>query len=59
MTGRERIKIVLSGGIPDRVPFHDSYWATTVQRWRQESFPLNVSLDEHFDYGKETKNCLI
>lgn len=48
MTSRERIKIVLSGGIPDRVPFHDSYWATTTQRWHKEGLPTNISPDEYF-----------
>jgi uroporphyrinogen decarboxylase len=48
MTSQERIQIVLSGGVPDRVPFQDSYWATTIQRWRREGLPTNVSLDEYF-----------
>lgn len=48
MTSKERIQIVLSGGIPDRVPFHDSYWTTTTQRWHQEGLPINISADEYF-----------
>jgi len=48
MTSQERIKIVLSGKVPDRVPFHDSYWATTMQRWHREGLPLNISADEYF-----------
>ena len=48
MTSRERIQTVLSGGIPDRVPFQDSYWATTTQRWHREGLPTSISPDEHF-----------
>lgn len=48
MTSRERVSIVLSGGIPDRVPFQDSYWGTTIQRWRQEGLPVDVSPDKYF-----------
>ena len=48
MTSRERIQTVLSGGVPDRVPFQDSYWATTVQRWRREGLPASVSPEAYF-----------
>jgi uroporphyrinogen decarboxylase len=42
------VQTVLSGGVPDRVPFEDAYWATTIQRWRREGLPSNVSPDEYF-----------
>ncbi len=48
MTSRERVSMVMSGKVPDRVPFHDSYWGTTVQRWRNEGLPGNISPDEYF-----------
>ena len=48
MTSRERVLMVLSGAIPDRVPFHDSYWGTTIQRWHSEGLPGNVTPDEYF-----------
>ena len=48
MTPRERIERVLSGGVPDRVPFHDIFWQTTVERWRGEGLPPDVSADEYF-----------
>jgi uroporphyrinogen decarboxylase len=48
MTSKERIDMVLSGGIPDRVPFHDSYWQTTIQRWHKEGLPRNISPDDYF-----------
>ncbi len=48
MTSRERVSTVMSGEVPDRVPFHDSYWGTTIQRWRNEGLPGNVSPYEYF-----------
>ena len=48
MTSQERIRTILSGGIPDRVPFQDAYWATTIQRWQREGLPVNVSPSEYF-----------
>jgi uroporphyrinogen decarboxylase len=48
MTSRERVSMVMSGEVPDRVPFHDSYWGTTIQRWRNEGLPGNISPDEYF-----------
>lgn len=48
MTPRERINTLLSKGIPDRVPIHDTYWETTLQRWWEEGLPKDVSPDEYF-----------
>ena len=48
MTPRERIQTVLAGAVPDRVPFQDSYWATTTQRWHGEGLPANVAPDKYF-----------
>jgi len=48
MTSQERISLILSGKVPDRVPFQDSYWGTTLQRWRREGLPENVSPDKYF-----------
>ena len=42
MTPRQIVGIALAGGIPDQVPFHDSYWATTLARWRNEGLPAGV-----------------
>ncbi|MBT5875906.1 MAG: hypothetical protein HOH43_20940 [Candidatus Latescibacteria bacterium] len=49
MTPRERIATVMSGGIPDRVPIHDTYWETTVQRWRGEGLPNAMSPEDYFE----------
>lgn len=45
MTSRERIGLVLSGGIPDRVPMHDGYWDEALDRWRLEGLPEQVAKD--------------
>lgn len=49
MTARERIKTILSGGIPDdRIGMNDTMWSSTVERWRREGFPKDVSPQEYF-----------
>ena len=48
MTSQERVSIVLSGGIPDRVPFQDIYWGQTIQRWRNEGLPENADPRKYF-----------
>ena len=48
MNPQERISLVLSGRIPDRVPLDDSYWETTVKRWQREGLPHDVSPRDHF-----------
>lgn len=50
MTSRERILLALNHKEPDRVPIHDSPWATTVRRWRREGLPENVSPHQYFGY---------
>jgi uroporphyrinogen decarboxylase len=45
MTSRERIGIVMAGGIPDRVPMHDGYWDEALDRWQQEGLPRDVAAD--------------
>ncbi|MBL7201529.1 MAG: hypothetical protein ISS56_15425 [Anaerolineae bacterium] len=48
MNGRQRVAAVFAGGIPDRVPLTDSYWETTIARWRREGLPAGVSPGDHF-----------
>jgi uroporphyrinogen decarboxylase len=38
----------MSGQTPDRVPYHDAFWATTIERWRKEGMPDDVSPEEYF-----------
>ena len=48
MNSQERVSLVLSGGIPDRVPLDDGYWQTTIERWWQEGLPRDVSPSDFF-----------
>jgi uroporphyrinogen decarboxylase len=48
MNARERVATILAGGVPDRVPLFDSYWATTLERWRREGLPADRSPHEEF-----------
>ena len=50
MNSRERVSAALNHQESDRVPIHDSLWASTVDRWRREGAPAKVSLAEYFDY---------
>ena len=48
MNSKERVSCVFGGGVPDRVPMSDSYWETTIDRWRREGLPPNVSPESYF-----------
>jgi uroporphyrinogen decarboxylase len=48
MNARERVATVLAGGVPDRVPLVDTYWATTIERWRREGLPADRSPHDEF-----------
>jgi uroporphyrinogen decarboxylase len=50
MNSRERVQRVLAGGVPDRVPLDDGFWATTVERWRSEGLPEGVSPNDYFGF---------
>ena len=50
MTSRERLKAIMEGKIPDRVPLQDSYWQTTLERWRREGLPADVAPGEYFGH---------
>ena len=54
MNSRERIKRALSLEEPERVPIQDSLWVSTVERWRREGMPTDVSPAEYFDYEMVT-----
>jgi len=47
----ERVKAVIDGRKPDRVPFSDSYWAEFRTRYlRDRGLPDDTSLADHFDH---------
>jgi uroporphyrinogen decarboxylase len=48
MTSRERVGLCLRHQRPDRVPIHESFWEATVNRWRTEGLPAEVSADDYF-----------
>ncbi len=48
MTSRERIKTILTGGVPDRVGMHESPWADTLDLWREQGLPEGQSVDDYF-----------
>lgn len=48
MNAQERVARVLAGDVPDRVPLMDSYWETTIARWRREGLPPDVSPNTYF-----------
>lgn len=50
MTSRERVRMALDHKEPDRVPIHDSPWAATVDRWRDEGLPHHIPVAEYFGY---------
>ncbi len=50
MTSRERFLAVLQHEEPDRVPIHDSPWATTIARWHEEGLPEDQSPHQCFGY---------
>ncbi len=50
MTSQERVATILSGGVPDRVPIYDSYWGATIERWRREGLPQDVSPADYFEH---------
>ncbi|MCM8759079.1 MAG: hypothetical protein NC906_04825 [Candidatus Omnitrophica bacterium] len=43
MNSSERIKTVLRGEIPDRIPICEvSFWPKTIERWKKEGLPENT-----------------
>lgn len=48
MTSRERIATILKGGVPDRVGMHESPWGETIDLWRKQGLPENMSVTDYF-----------
>jgi uroporphyrinogen decarboxylase len=49
ITSRERLGAVFQRGVPDRVPMVDiAYWPATIERWRREGLPADVTPEDHF-----------
>ena len=50
MTSRERVGAALHHREADRIPIQDSPWGSTINRWRREGFPDDITPAEYFDY---------
>jgi uroporphyrinogen decarboxylase len=50
MTSHQRISAAIAHQTPDRIPVHDSPWASTIARWRQEGLPEDQSPAEFFGW---------
>lgn len=50
MTGKERVILTLNHKEPDRIPIHDSPWAATIKRWKNEGLPEDADISEYFGW---------
>lgn len=48
MTSKERVSLALRGEEPDRVPYQDTFWQSTIARWRREGLPATAEPAVHF-----------
>ena len=48
MTSKERMIAALEHREADRVPMRESFWESTLARWRKEGLPENADLGERF-----------
>lgn len=52
MTTYERMKRMFEHRDADRVPVTDTPWASTIERWRREGMPADVSYVDYFGLDK-------
>jgi len=52
MTSHERIKCMLEHREADRVPVLDNPWSATLERWRREGLPRDISYVDYFDLDR-------
>lgn len=50
MNSRDRVMAALNFEEADRIPVHDELWVSTVERWRTEGLPSDISPAEYFGY---------
>lgn len=55
MTSRQRIKSVIEGRIPDRVPILDNPWQATILRWQKEGLPPDANPKEFLGMDKRIR----
>ena len=49
MTSRERICSILNFRRPDRIGIYDTYLDDTIDAWKANGLPLDVSPQDYFD----------
>ncbi|MFH1024313.1 MAG: uroporphyrinogen decarboxylase family protein [Planctomycetota bacterium] len=52
MTTFERMTRMFAHREADRVPVTDSPWGSTIERWRREGMPADVSFEDYFDLDR-------
>lgn len=57
MTTRERFQRMFNHTEADRVPWMESLWGTTLQRWHREGLPEGVDYRDHF--GLDHVQCIL
>ncbi|MEE8360285.1 MAG: hypothetical protein V3S04_05095, partial [Candidatus Omnitrophota bacterium] len=50
MTPRERIKKILDFKRPDRIGMHDTFLDTTIDKWRIDGMPSDISTEDYFNF---------
>ncbi len=50
MTSYERFRAVYEHREPDRIPMTDTFWGSTIERWRREGLPAGVSPNAFFGF---------
>ncbi|MGL1890042.1 MAG: hypothetical protein OCD02_00375 [Spirochaetaceae bacterium] len=63
MTSKERVKAAINWEKPDRIPVHEDFWTDTLEVWKEQGFPQNITIyppslndnksqavDEYFDF---------
>ncbi len=52
LTSHERYRRAFCHQEGDRIPLRDSFWGATIQRWRDEGLPGDVSPDDFFGFDR-------
>jgi len=56
MTSNERIRKILDFQRPDRIGIHDAFLDTTIERWKSDGFPRDVTPEEYFGFDLDIIN---
>lgn len=53
MTSKERIYKILNFQTPDRIGIHDTFHDSTIEGWRRDGLPTNLSPEDYFNFDFE------